>query len=573
MLSAVSIRDASPDKFSQLFAKINIIRIVVRDGGGLGNEAAAITVINRLRDLGYQNRIELVYEDIEANIKKYPETLGKLLKGFDPFGSNYQELPDNIAVRGLDFENELHDLEFAPICICGASDRPIFSCDYIKYHAGCIVSLQPTAFNTCSKRSIYLPDSENPSTLAFNGVLFARNTVMDDKAPIDSADRFFKTLLLRSERKDIYFQSVYGLAPEVYSKRNTYEGLWPVLTGFSNPVIEMFVVAEAVLNAQESYKKPTVILVHSPLEDDCFDRLKRILPQLKNHSSNPIQLIYDGDTEQALETMNSLKNNEILIYATGQLEKALFERLMLSSNLPPIAEGANTTTMLEAYGRPYLHGGRCEHSAVEKLSEDTLSKNNISSELQALHTNANARLETAAFGKSREVKEFIEKALNGELKQYFELRKNIFLERQDDIATALNYLTTQKLAHTEIEAIVKFSGEMISLLGDYYNIVNKERPDKDSDDLFQKLKNFLIPHMDEKLAITMILKRIATMILANADTLTSKNEEELSVTKFITHWECLYNYMQKLNEKAIDNDLENLHKTMESFAKKPRPSK
>jgi hypothetical protein len=50
----------------------SVIRIPITDSGGFGHQSAAATLITRLRQLGYEGQIEVVYE-LSYNLKnKFP---------------------------------------------------------------------------------------------------------------------------------------------------------------------------------------------------------------------------------------------------------------------------------------------------------------------------------------------------------------------------------------------------------------------------------------------------------------------------------------------------------------------
>jgi hypothetical protein len=464
--NVVSLKDATQQNFAALFDKLPRVRIVINACMcGMGHQAAAITLMKRLRDFKYKGHIEIVY--VKDRQELIQDKLGLLIKGFDPEWADYQELPGNISVRGVDLlENniELYQLPYVPICFAAATGKNTPH-DPVIWNCGAFVTLRPTNWSCESDEDerIEILGNRQFDILEFDkGALFCDETLLLTNSDYkdETHKKFFTTLLQKSAHKEVYFQSVYGLYAE-------YDDAGNSLSNFCDPALEMARILNAVRLAQTTYKKPTVILIHSPL----LYRTKQELNQLVK-GSDKIRFV-EAITQSTISDLESLNEDQILVCYTGQLSQDLFKTVILASNLLPVAEGANTTSFLEAY-RSFLHGGRPTFTRIQLLK--------ITEQLawaQALHLEASAWLEDdlpaaaklVASGddfspNDRGLAEFILRDLNGELREYFKFRQDEFAKQTDSLATALNNLRDFPIAQTEMEMLPIYLQTIESKLDD-----------------------------------------------------------------------------------------------------------
>lgn len=106
-----------PD-ISEALAKETIIRVYISPAPGFGHQAATVTVMRRLRHLGFTGHFDVIYSDSVSN------KLSTLLPGFDPNQTDWQEL-HHLKLRAIalsQFQNQ-RDTQRVALGVTGAEDE------------------------------------------------------------------------------------------------------------------------------------------------------------------------------------------------------------------------------------------------------------------------------------------------------------------------------------------------------------------------------------------------------------------------------------------------------------------
>jgi hypothetical protein len=449
-----------------LFAKLPNLRIVVNNGAGMGNQAAAINLVKKFRSLKYTGDIELVYIcDSDGWMHK---RLHHLLPN-DP----------KISVKVMQASNRDHqtmqEVSYVPLCFTVSAEQGLEGNDFVSPEVwNCDVFINLKLHNF-SERSVV------PSQLKVFGsdarIALPAGVLLDDEhfpVPAESVypslgeDKdFLQALLQKSKAQDTLFQSVYGLFAS-YDNNGEFQP-----SRFCNPVVELSYLINALFIVQKKVSKPIVILIHSPLSWFTLKEIHELLRNVAHVKFIGLASALNSGRDKtfinkaSLDVLTTLQPNEILVCYVSWLQQDLFNSLILASNLPPVVEGANCSAYLEAFGRPYLHGGSSKCTWIEELSNIPFQ------ELQKLHINASKVLEgdcetsesskPVILAKGDYLSEkviclasFILKALCGELNEYFNYRKESFHKQPDLVATVLSGLDVNALHLNEIDMIPKY---------------------------------------------------------------------------------------------------------------------
>jgi hypothetical protein len=490
----VSLRDAANYDFSKLFAKCSSIRIVINDGAGMGNQSAAITLLKRLRDLKYKGSIELVYIDDDSGL------MAIRLRCLLPAESTIT--PVKRITRG-----EVFPLSYLPLCITVAAENVNFVTPEV-WNSNVFVNLKLNAFDyEYNLPSQFTVLGGNDQALS-DGVLFCNDdrtlvALQESDYPQFGEDRaFIQTLQQKSAAGEVLFQSVYGLYAE-YSFRGKFKP-----TRFCNPSTELSYLLNALIVVQKQVAKPIVVLIHSPLPNLALKEIQELVSASKiKFAGFGAALDIDGkkitlDNVKA-EDLTDLKADEILICYTGWLTQNLFNKLLQTSNFPPVVEGANATCYLDTRGIIHFHGGSDACTRITEIPHPDYALHRNASKVLEGHSLSGQPLEKIPIALdsshlSEEVSclvEFILKAQSGALCHYFQARRDAFHMQEDIVANALVKLMD-----------VDFSKNELTLIPVYIKIITEKFAVQDNPDNPQIPKSHILRllqiFLDNKDAVT-----------------------------------------------------------------------
>lgn len=402
---------------NQSIENIEEIRIVVLNGRGFGNQKAAITLMQRLRELGFNGTFDVRYfpgctERLETLIPEFKasqkhtvnvesKSLGKL---------NLTSLSDN---------KEEYQLPFALITMVGADD---FGDSFLEkkceeYNTAYYVGAKPTDFHLgnyaviCKDESkgICLDDCDPRLSVASQSHINNINMTANET----------RILALAKDNR-VLTQLVYGLYPryerEPFSNRQIRTGSLG-----EEEILKRIIKAENEIAKQ--YNKPLVLLLPQDIPLLFMDL------QRKDNDEQ----IYFLDLTKNLFDVKNYKPGDIIIAHTGKLSAEVFDLILSLDNLlPPIIEGCNAREVCESTGRAFI--------SPRNIKTYPLALENV----QSMHLDAclYLTLESITDQNSTAFTQYISSYLlpdQNQISAYHMQRKERFLERPNicDLALTL----------------------------------------------------------------------------------------------------------------------------------------
>ena len=145
-INDVAINAGNIQSVKKYLERCKSIRIFVNQGAGLGNQVAAITTINRLKELGYRGLFELVYDGREG----IADRLSTLLPGFNSSKQSPQFLEGNIQTRFVkDMTESSNDFDPTDLVVNVADDFGFSRSSEevaLKWKSSAVLFVNPTDF-------------------------------------------------------------------------------------------------------------------------------------------------------------------------------------------------------------------------------------------------------------------------------------------------------------------------------------------------------------------------------------------------------------------------------------------
>jgi hypothetical protein len=313
----ISLNEACSVNFDTLFSKLERIRVIMINYGGVGNISATYTAAKKIRELGYKGIIECVF-----NSAKYLSLLSTIH-------------PEFVDPKAHQLEVVLHpqdttqlNLPYCPLTLIGADDSgPNTYANLIQYNTGCFIQLNP--YNWRPNRSVLSLVTQTQWHLPEENVcIFAQ--------PVENSfSGDWASLFKLQDKGQLLIQSIYGL--------NNYQ-FKP--DGFSTNFISPLLVLSRMIKALRALEndKNIVILLHNSIQEHYLTSLDDV--------------VICDDLQKAINIHEqTLHQKKIILVSVGRVEQSLFRKIQDSCLLPPMGEGANAMTQLELSGKPFLHGG------------------------------------------------------------------------------------------------------------------------------------------------------------------------------------------------------------------------
>ncbi|MGE0763031.1 MAG: hypothetical protein AB7N80_07115 [Bdellovibrionales bacterium] len=339
---------ASPIEQLPTIAALPIIRLVIDNSPGAGHQAASAMVYQRLRELGYQGQVEVLY----AAATK--ERLGFLFPFFNSEGADDQNLPDlKLRFVSMDyFQAAPERFTSVPLALAGASDHPHTSPAH--YRAAMLLMVQPWKW-------VYPPS-----------------------LTIEAADVPRRTQILDSIKNRPLIQNLPSL--------EVRESFWSGQTGFnldlSAKLPALRAMAEAVPRAElapayghfmesgQALLYAVGFLAAHQREPTLFDRgmvmpvfnyldsyeQVRVAQKLEKspHLRGRVDVLSVSNPAW-IERLKNLGPGQVLIVQVGPAPKAIYEYLHLMATLPPVVEGRNSMNLMHLIGKAYLPSNVAEN--------------------------------------------------------------------------------------------------------------------------------------------------------------------------------------------------------------------
>jgi hypothetical protein len=328
-----------------------VIRVAVSYGGGSGHESAGATIVTRLRQIGYNGNIEVVYEN---------RTKEKLIYLFPPFRSELglvQNFPE-LKLKFYPLTQFMHssyvaDIEPVDLVISGAKDGVLSASTYMAKMA---LQLQPLKWargsTLAAKLNIEDPDagrfaSDSEGLGELRGVGYAFDLPhpgniesfihnnMDHDAGLAKKTSGLISILKYQEFNDLL--PVYGHQIAAWDRSQLIRlqrGLSLTLRSFPNAT-----------------KGKMVVPIFNSVPYSAAD----IEMHMKNGQYTADEFyVASIDDPNLNEKCRDLKKGAILFVLVGSVSKPIFEYIYNRATLPPIVEGMNSINLMQIIGKPYL---------------------------------------------------------------------------------------------------------------------------------------------------------------------------------------------------------------------------
>ena len=401
----------STKKVQKPITEMNLIRVIVKNGRGFGHQRAAITLMQKLREMGFKGTF-----DVQCSSRDVKDRVESMIKGVSKL---------KISLFSL-YEKTNVFKEKADLAVCAADDvTALTEKDTIAkiYNSQSYIGLQPTNWDQGScftvDQSGVITTLPSASEMRLSSVASYQQTNINS---IKTSDIEKKVLEIVND-SSINSQLVYGLYPE--KKINKENGRLEI-SGNLDEVTEMKLIVDANLKLSQRTGKTAILLLPQEIALDLTfkEKVKGI-----NTNVHFIDLTKDK-IDKSLYTAG-----DVVIAYTGVLQQVVFDYLMLEgTTLPPVIEGCNSTETVNSSGRPFIHGSSININL--QTYPVTLNKK------QDLHKQASLCLEQGKKECLPQLIQYMEEALNlnAELFTYHEQRRDAFLERPEACEVAFKTL-------------------------------------------------------------------------------------------------------------------------------------
>ncbi|RYZ98890.1 MAG: hypothetical protein EOP11_20105, partial [Proteobacteria bacterium] len=339
----ISINAETPAKLKALLAQYPAVRVKMGVSPGNGHQDAARRMIERLRDLGFEGRVQLVYADSNA------EKLELLVPGFDKTKLDLQ-IVNSKNLGAVEFVAESKaaphiKAERMPLGLSAAADEFSRGGQNGAFNVDTFLQLQPRrwAFKT-SRREIRFGD-EKPVDLQH---LWNLGSAVKSE-PVGEWDSFLSKEL--------------ALAPP--GIREKEEGLKLLLkqnadllpaysidyTGHPDKILSevMKGVKQAAADHPQRFTKPILLPVFTEFKTET-ERAATIAA-MKDLGIEAVNV----KAADLAARLSSAKPGEILFVEVGKVPPAVFENIFKEATLPVILEGKNLTNTMVDSGKPFLN--------------------------------------------------------------------------------------------------------------------------------------------------------------------------------------------------------------------------
>ncbi|MBP7843405.1 MAG: hypothetical protein KA116_01200 [Proteobacteria bacterium] len=334
------------------------IRILIEGAAGHGHASTNITLLKKIRQLGYTGQIQIVAEKLtRSSLKQMIPELADIasnttraeIKGASP------NLNDEIR-----FVNSIHelpaDIEMTKFTIMGASDyigRRNRAAPDLKTQS--LIVINPPGWDNAvvqyEGRSIVLNFSKNwPLTIPLEEVSNAEEFLksklqtpelaskIDGLLALVDPNNKFETLMSYNNvgRKYHFEDIIYGYRQAVAVEPDKFKG--PLVIGLLSDSIDHFGYFKAMAQSLPLATPPTKIEAFS---------------------------ISDSQLKTALDSMDK---NDVIFVNIGNLPQEAFRWVLGQGTLPALVTGANSTNDLRAMGKTYISTSIIGHRWPSKIS-------------------------------------------------------------------------------------------------------------------------------------------------------------------------------------------------------------
>lgn len=354
------------------------IRVFLAGGSGYGDETASLRVVYWLRSNGYQNWVEIVYEDKRKF--KVEELLGlphDLPAAFKLKRYKISVLPSS----SFDHPEPRSKIEYTNLGISGA--RTDVDCNFLKT-------------KVCIRMSPYR--SYDPIQPGYNGLgKDFRTTIgrFDSQQVIEQENS--ETLAIRQTIPTINDALLFlhehpnlklppwlpGMVKSVQNGNFLVMPVYGILTGYEHEHNALLTILMGMKHAKnisiQFNRKPKLIWVlHKLPQNSGLKELQHKIEQIRsmplafgtNHEPLPtdVRIIPANSSASYVgKTLENIAADTIIITETGPLPTPIFNALYTSGDIPRVQEGANSANLLLNTGKPFI---RCRKDPSDKYWDE-----------------------------------------------------------------------------------------------------------------------------------------------------------------------------------------------------------
>lgn len=408
--------------------EIECIRVVVRSGRGFGHQRAAITLMQKLRELGFKGTFDIQCENMLIRsklIEMIPglESSAPLIEGINMLSElgaiKLSSLPDDYE------KNPNFSLLPVDLAVCAGDDLTLLTQRKARelFNAQSYMGLEPTDWH---QGHCFVADQDG----ILMELLSASEMRLSSRASYQQQDvasvqksQTEKRILDIVRNKNINSQLVYGLYPKLIED---LENGGIKQTGNLDEAIEMQRIVDANLALGKKTCKPVILLLPQDIALD-HSFIRKVV-----RGNNKVVFV---DLTKTSLNLKKYTDGQVIVAFTGHLQQAVFDHLMLQgTTLPPVIEGCNSKELCESAGRPFIHGSG-QHDGLRQYSVSSHGK-------QELHTKASLCLERGSPEYLPQLIQYMEESLKSddELRSYHAERRLQFHNRPDACETGLQAL-------------------------------------------------------------------------------------------------------------------------------------
>ncbi len=368
------------------------IRVYFANAPGYGHQMATLSIVRRLRELGFKGKIEGVYDAGRAfDGVMMPTKLGQLIPDFKPYQGDDVQKIQSLGMTMRSFESFSKKGKRVPLALTGGDDHIKFNMTE-RFKADVFLGLAPFDWQAYEEK-IWIKGKTGPMKIKYgNNPVFvyapARERIdagyfadlYQANVPKRKADGL---ALLHREIGQHELLAAYGLhffnaamlhrlllgisdsmdrSPNLYPRRGV---VIPLLLDIENKIIEL----------QDCLRHPKLN------DDGLLGRILHIKRLWALKAANArlrerVQIASITDRDLG-EKLRRLKKNGILILKTGTVPPAVFEFLFAHSTLPPTLEGSNAINLARLLGIPFLPVNSLAFEGLRSADAKTRAKKGL----------------------------------------------------------------------------------------------------------------------------------------------------------------------------------------------------
>ena len=307
------------------------LRIVVKDGTSPVHQAAAIALIKKLRQLGFQNPIELLYG---PSLK---QRLEFLLPPFSKEGGDPQFIADlKVTAKTLSGRPQ-KPVDLTILASTLEEDRAE------NFQSKVLLAMAPPRWG--EDPEIHIAGALWPTTI--------RNIpdAYPSRIKYSSPQNIREFLVQQFGHSEELAHKIDGLEALIKRHRSFRIRLLSA-HGLDERGVDRFVtLLRALLNVDEHVSQPIVIGLLSSFSDEEWESIEN---KLRTHGLSLRGHVLDLRASDFAKELDQAPDNHFTIVRIGQVTPDVWTLLMNESSLPPTTAGANGPNFLFQRGRPFL---------------------------------------------------------------------------------------------------------------------------------------------------------------------------------------------------------------------------